>query len=88
MNDKRQIGILLTFLLLFCINFVSLAQDSGKKYKPRQFRKEPIWIEMMNDPNANYYLPSELSGNFGRAGYYLKNPLKIMSLTHSKEKWV
>lgn len=55
MNGKRQIGILLTFLLLVCINFTGLAQDSAKKYKPRQFRKEPIWIEMMNDPNANYY---------------------------------
>jgi hypothetical protein len=55
MNGKRQLGIVLLFLLFLCINFTSLAQDTVKKYNSRKFRKKPIWIEMMNDPNANYY---------------------------------
>ncbi len=55
MNGKRHIGIVLTFLVLICMNFTTLAQGSVKKYKHREFRKKPIWIEMMNDPNANYY---------------------------------
>jgi hypothetical protein len=56
MDNKCKIGVKLTLLLVICVNFTSLSQMSEKKYKPRQFRKEPIWIEMMNDPNANYYL--------------------------------
>lgn len=55
MNGKRQKGIILVFLCLFCVGFTGLAQETVKKYHQRQFRKKPIWIEMMNDPNANYY---------------------------------
>ncbi|WP_341905344.1 hypothetical protein [Fluviicola taffensis] len=55
MNGKRQFGIMLLFLLFMCINFTCLGQNETKTYNPRKFRKEPIWIEMMNDPNANYF---------------------------------
>lgn len=51
-------------LFLFCLGFTSLAQDTVKKYHPRQFRKKPIWIEMMNDPNANYYQTIEAFREF------------------------
>lgn len=52
------------FLFLFCLGFTNLAQDTVKKYHPRQFRKKPIWIEMMNDPNANYYQTIEAFREF------------------------
>src|SRR6187549_1092535 len=55
MNGKRQTGMMFLFLLFICISFTCLGQSETKKYNPRKFRKEPIWIEMMNDPNANYY---------------------------------
>ncbi|MNU57080.1 hypothetical protein D3C71_461900 [compost metagenome] len=55
MKRKQQMGIVLVFLLFSWTNFTCLAQGTVKKYNPREFRKKPIWIEMMNDPNANYY---------------------------------
>lgn len=47
--------MVLVLLFLFSSSFTSLAQDTIKVYNPKQFRKQPIWIEMMNDPNANYF---------------------------------
>lgn len=50
------------FLLSFCIIFLFLicnqvfAQSSEPKtYSKRELQKNPVWIELMNDPNANYY---------------------------------
>lgn len=31
------------------------AQSTPSKYDPATFRDEPVWIDMMNDPNANFF---------------------------------
>lgn len=54
-NYKWQMRIVLLFLLVVSTGNTCLAQDTLKVYNPKEFRKKPIWIEMMNDPNANYY---------------------------------
>lgn len=48
-TSKIFISIMLFFAL--AVN----AQQSKKSYSKRQMKKNPIWIEMMNDPNANYF---------------------------------
>jgi hypothetical protein len=54
-NYNWQIRIVFLFLLFVSTSYSCLAQDTLKVYNPKEFRKKPIWIEMMNDPNANYY---------------------------------
>lgn len=44
----------LTFMLLLCA-VLSQAQQTSQKYDPKRYKKDPVWIQMMNDPNANYY---------------------------------
>jgi hypothetical protein len=60
-NTNQQISkrrgflrrILLTSVFLFVILFGLNAQSH--KYSDREYRKNPHWIEMMEDTNANYY---------------------------------
>lgn len=49
----KKICILL-ISTLFLLGNVS-AQNKTKKYNPKKFSKEPVWIIMMNDPQANYF---------------------------------
>lgn len=52
----KKINILsLTLVVLLFGNTLSKAQESKTKYNSKQYKKQPIWIDMMNDPNANYY---------------------------------
>jgi len=53
MPFSRKIILPLLFFV-FCSSLV-LSQNANKKYNSKRFKKEPIWIEMMNDPKANYY---------------------------------
>lgn len=55
MNQNWQIRIIFLFVLFVSTSLSSLAQDSLKVYNPKEFSKKPIWIDMMNDPSANYY---------------------------------
>lgn len=40
--------------LLFC-SVIAQAQNSSNTYNPKKYKKEPLWIQMMDDPKANYY---------------------------------
>ncbi|WP_317897115.1 hypothetical protein [Aurantibacillus circumpalustris] len=48
---KISFSLILFLLLSFTIG----AQNTSKKYSTRKLKKEPHWIEMMDDPRANYY---------------------------------
>ena len=41
-------------LLVFCSGVV-LAQKTSETHSIKKYKKEPLWIQMMNDPKANYY---------------------------------
>jgi hypothetical protein len=43
------------FILVLFLSLAVGAQNTTKKYSTRKLKKEPHWIEMMNNPNANYY---------------------------------
>lgn len=49
----KQRLISLTIALVLVLPTL-LAQPS-KKHSARYYRKHPVWIDMMNDPKANYY---------------------------------
>jgi len=53
MSVYRKIISSVLFFILF--SSLSIAQSGGKKYNPRTYKKQPVWIEMMNDPKANYF---------------------------------
>lgn len=40
----------LTICLLICFSFMHAQKSKSKNYK-----KNPVWIEMMKDPNVNYF---------------------------------
>ncbi|MEY4875184.1 MAG: hypothetical protein RL708_333 [Bacteroidota bacterium] len=44
--------ILLLLILCFLVSKFSIAQQSISKKK---YRNNPVWIQMMNDPTANYF---------------------------------
>ena len=48
-KNAASLALFLFFVSLAC------AQESGNPYNPKDYRKKPVWIDMMNDPNANYY---------------------------------
>ena len=41
-------------LFLLC-SFLSWSQDTGIKYNPADYKDKPVWIDMMNDPGANFF---------------------------------
>lgn len=53
MFSLRKILLSLVGLIFFAIT-VS-AQNNPKGYNPKKYKKEPLWIQMMDDPKANYY---------------------------------
>ena len=42
------------FLLLAATFFMCIAVQAQAKYKTSDYKKKPIWIQMMKDPSANY----------------------------------
>ena len=52
---KKNLLSALLLPMLFVLHFHSIAQDKTKDYSAKQMRKSPVWIELMNDPHANYY---------------------------------
>jgi hypothetical protein len=50
----KHIGILLSTILFFTYSLT--AQTN---YKRSQFKKNPVWIQMMNDTSANYFATTE-----------------------------
>src|SRR6478609_2373630 len=47
--------VILSVLFFLFISTLALSQSAGKKYNSKKYKKEPVWIEMMNDPKANYF---------------------------------
>jgi hypothetical protein len=47
-------SLLITILMIVSVGVN--AQQNEKKYTKRKFKKEPLWIVMMDDPSVNYYL--------------------------------
>jgi hypothetical protein len=54
MMSKRIKTLGCFMVLVFCSGLL-LAQKPNKIYDPGKFKKEPLWIQMMDDPKANYY---------------------------------
>lgn len=52
--NKFLLASVTTLLLALCIT-PSFGQRNASKYNPAKFRSEPVWIQMMNDPEANYF---------------------------------
>jgi hypothetical protein len=52
MTLKKLCFLLISALFLF--GHVS-GQTKTKRYNPKKFSKEPVWIVMMNDPQSNYF---------------------------------
>lgn len=48
-----RLYVLIFFIALSAIQLQ--AQSAAKHYSNREMRKSPVWIEMMNDPTANYF---------------------------------
>lgn len=46
--------VLFLFLLLTSTTLLR-AQSTSTNFSKREMRRSPVWIEMMNDPNANYF---------------------------------
>ncbi len=53
MSSFRKISASLIGLV-FC-SVISMAQNTGNTYNPKKYKKEPLWIQMMDDPKANYF---------------------------------
>jgi hypothetical protein len=52
MKNKIHLIAIISFLTLLTISPKMMAQSSAKKLN---YSKHPYWIEMMNDPKANYF---------------------------------
>lgn len=42
-------------LMLILFTYVSGAQSSGRNDKDKMYANNPVWIQMMDDPNVNYF---------------------------------
>lgn len=45
----------LVFLVLLLWPQLQYAQPANTKYDPATYKDQPVWIDMMNDPGANFY---------------------------------
>jgi len=45
----------LTYILILSCLFGISGFGQGTRKKEKEYKKNPIWIDMMNDPNANYF---------------------------------
>ena len=61
--------IIALFLVVIFCNPV-FGQQPASKYDASKFRTEPLWIEMMDDPEANFYQTVEAFRTFWK-GYEL-----------------
>lgn len=52
---KRNLLYCLYFFLSFAVVSVVKGQTPGETRINRYYQQHPVWIEMMNDPNANYF---------------------------------
>lgn len=52
---KKRLAVLAaTFLFMSRLALLE-AQTDTPKYDPARYSQEPIWVDMMNDPAANYF---------------------------------
>jgi len=52
---RLQFRFYVLFLFLVFSGNSFLRAQSTNSYSKRDMRRSPLWIEMMNDPNANYF---------------------------------
>ena len=52
---KKNLHNKLVYLLILCSFFSLSAFGQENRKKEKEYRKKPIWIDMMNDPTANYF---------------------------------
>ncbi len=75
--NKRPTFITLLLLLLATTFIVDIkAQDKTHRYTKRQMRQHPIWIELMNDPTANYYVTLQAFKEFWKNRPLPKEPFE------------
>lgn len=67
--------ILSVLFFMFCTS-LSVAQSVEKKYNSKRYKKEPIWIEMMNDPNANYFETLKAFRNYWKERVLPREPFE------------
>lgn len=68
--------IRLTLLAALVMFASALLSQQPKKYKPRQFKRQPVWIEMMNDPSANYYQTLRAFREYWKSRVLPKEPME------------
>ena len=77
----------ITVLLLSLCSNTAYAQQPTTKYESSKFRSKPVWIEMMNDPEANYFETLKAFREFWR-GYKLPGEPEELERNDSFEKEV
>lgn len=64
-------------ILIFVVLFIQASLYAQTKiYNPKNFKKEPLWILMMDDPNANYYQTIEAFRAFWEDRQLPKEPFE------------
>lgn len=63
-------------LVLMIICGTLSAQTGTGKYNPKKFKKEPVWIAMMNDPQANYYTTIKAFRDFWKSRVLPQEPFE------------
>jgi hypothetical protein len=76
MNKRPSFSILLFFLLFVITTMNMAAQEKSHRYTKRQMRHQPVWIELMNDPTANYYLTLQAFKEFWKSRPLPKEPFE------------
>ncbi len=78
---------ILSILLITFSSVFAIAQTAAKTYDPKKYKKEPLWIEMMNDPKANYYETLKAFRNYWKDRVLPREPFE-MEGTESFEREV
>ncbi|MCC7505906.1 MAG: hypothetical protein IT259_11420 [Saprospiraceae bacterium] len=82
---NRFFPVILPALLLLFFTTGALAQQPASTYDPNRYKDEPLWIQMMNDPNANYYETIEAFREFWE-GYKLPGEPEEMTARDGFER--
>lgn len=69
----------LVAITLLCVSSLLTAQTVTEKYNPKKFKKEPVWIAMMNDPEANYYTTIKAFRDFWKSRVLPQEPMEGMA---------
>lgn len=84
---NRISNAIMTAAIIVFFAFPGFAQQAGSKYNPKLYKKEPVWIQMMQDPEANYFETIKAFRDFWK-GYKLPGEPEELEGRDSFEKEV